>query len=262
MFVDQRWIDLTPSLFDVRHHPGPGLERRVLEPRAAPDHAVRGTGSKRRGVRCGSSITPASIPIVRGSRCSRLRTRACDSRTSPWSRGCCERYARRLIEAGYRAHSRLVYGFAHTATGLALDQTTRRLYRRELMKAERRSAPEPPNPFEPAARDDFESWLRDPAGSSRCDAVPARRCTPTAPALQAEFRDLDGAGGRALLWWALTHGVKNGDVLPRLLEPETIDGVRTAPGVNVAGCMRPRAAWARRAVCSSRRSTRPPSRFR
>ena len=56
--------------------------------------------------------------------------------------------------------------------------------------------------------------------------------------LQVEFRDLDGAGGRGLLWWALTHGVKNGDVLPRLVEPETIDGVRTAPGVNVAGYMR------------------------
>ena len=236
MFVDQRWIDLAPSLFDV--------------------HIVRDAGwnvaywnlAQRPITRFGNRLEAAGRPLrffhYSGFDPDRPRLSLFQGENprvrleeQPVVAELCERYARRLIDAGYRAHSRLVYGFAHTSTGLALDQTARRLYRRELIKAERTGAPEPPNPFEPEARDDFESWLRDPAGAHGVTRYLRAVHTDHAQ-LQVEFRDLDGAGGRGLLWWALTHGVKNGDVMPRLVEPETIDGVRTAPGVNVAGYMR------------------------
>jgi glycosyltransferase involved in cell wall biosynthesis len=236
MFVDQRWVDLAPSLFDV--------------------HIVRDAGwnvaywnlAQRPITRFGNRLEAAGRPLrffhYSGFDPDRPRLSLFQGENprvrledQPVVAELCERYARRLIDAGYRAHSRLVYGFAHTSTGLALDQTARRLYRRELIKAERTGAPEPPNPFEPEARDDFESWLRDPAGAHGVTRYLRAVHTDHAQ-LQVEFRDLDGAGGRGLLWWALTHGVKNGDVLPRLVEPETIDGVRTAPGVNVAGYMR------------------------
>ncbi len=236
MFVDQRWIDLTPSLFDA--------------------HIMRDAGwnvaywnlAQRPITRFGNRLEAAGRPLrffhYSGFDPDRPRLSLFHSENArvrledqPVVSELCERYARRLIEAGYRAHSRIVYGFAHTSTGLALDQTARRLYRRELIKAERTGTPEPPNPFEPEARDDFESWLRDPAGAHGVTRY-LRAVHNDRPMLQVEFHDLDGVEGRSLQWWALTHGVKNGDVLPRLVEPESIDGVRMAPGVNVAGYMR------------------------
>jgi glycosyltransferase involved in cell wall biosynthesis len=236
MFVDQRWIDLTPSLFDVHIIRDPGWNvaywNLAQRPITRFGNRLEAAGRPLRFFHySGFDPDRPRLSLFQGEN-PRVRLEE-----QPVVAELCERYARRLIEAGYRAHSRLVYGFAHTATGLALDQTARRLYRRELIKAERTGTPEPPNPFEQQARDDFESWLRDPAGAHGVTRY-LRAVHADRPALQVEFRDLDGPGGRALLWWALTHGVKNGDVLPRLLEPETIDGVRTTPGVNVAGYMR------------------------
>lgn len=236
MFVDQRWIDLTPSLFDVHIVRDPGWNvaywNLAQRPITRFGNRLEAAGRPLRFFHySGFDPDRPRLSLFQGEN---PRVRLEDQ---PVVAELCERYARRLIDGGYRAHSRIVYGFAHTATGLALDQTARRLYRRELIKAERTGAPEPPNPFEPEARDDFESWLRDPVGGHGVTRY-LRAVHADRPALQVEFRDIDGPGGRALLWWALTHGVKNGDVLPRLVEPETIDGVRTAPGVNVAGYMR------------------------
>jgi glycosyltransferase involved in cell wall biosynthesis len=236
MFVDQRWIDLTPSLFDVHIVRDPGWNvaywNLAQRPITRFGNRLEAAGRPLRFFHySGFDPDRPRLSLFQGEN---PRVRLEDQ---PVVAELCEDYARRLIDAGYRAHSRLVYGFAHTSTGLALDQTSRRLYRRELIKAERTRAPEPPNPFEPEARDDFESWLRDPAGAHGVTRY-LRAVHADRPPLQVEFRDLDGPGGRALLWWALTHGVKNGDVLPRLVEPETIDGVRTAPGVNIAGYMR------------------------
>ena len=236
MFVDQRWIDLTPSLFDVHIVRDPGWNVAYWNLAQRP--------ITRFGTRLEAAGRPLRFFHYSGFDPDRPRLSLFQGENprvrledQPVVAELCESYERRLIEAGYRAHSRIVYGFAHTATGLALDQTARRLYRRELIRAERTGAAEPPNPFEPEARDDFEAWLRDPAGAHGVTRY-LRAVHADRPPLQVEFRDLDGPGGRALLWWALTHGVKNGDVLPRLVEPETIDGVRTAPGVNVAGYMR------------------------
>ena len=236
MFVDQRWVDLAPSLFDVYISRDPGW------------NVAYWNLAQRPITRFGSRLEAAGRPLrffhYSGFDPDRPRLSLFQGENPrvrledhPVVAEMCERYAKRLIDAGYRAHSRIVYRYAHTPGGLALDQTARRLYRRELVKAERSGSPPPPNPFGPGARDDFESWLRDPAGSHGVTRY-LRALHADRPALQVEYPDLDGIGGRAFLWWALTHGVKNGDVLPRLIEPETIDGVRRAPGVNVAGYLR------------------------
>jgi glycosyltransferase involved in cell wall biosynthesis len=236
MFVDQRWIDLTPSLFDVDIVRDPGWNvaywNLAQRPITRFGNRIEAAGRPLRFFHySGFDPDRPRLSLFQGEN---PRVRLEDQ---PVVAELCERYARRLIEAGYRAYSRVVYGFAHTSTGLSLDQTARRLYRRELVKAERTGAPEPPNPFEPEARDDFESWLRDPAGSHGVTRY-LRAVHTDRPMLQAEFRDIDGPDGRALVWWALTHGMKNGDVLPRLLEAESADGGPTIPGVNVAGYMR------------------------
>ena len=236
MFVDQRWIDLTPSLFDVHIVRDPGWNVAYWNLAQRPitwfGNRLEAAGRPLRFFHySGFDPDRPRLSLFQGEN---PRVRLEDQ---PVVSELCERYARRLIEAGYRAYSRLVYGFAHTLTGLPLDQTARRLYRRELIRAERTGVPEPPNPFEHGARDDFESWLRDPAGAHGVTRY-LRAVHAESPALQTEFRDPDGPDGRALLWWALTHGMKNGDVLPRLLEPETAEGLRTEPGVNVAGYMR------------------------
>ena len=126
MFVDQRWIDLAPSLFDV--------------------HIVRDAGwnvaywnlAQRPITRFGNRLEAAGRPLrffhYSGFDPDRPRLSLFQGENprvrledQPVVAELCERYARRLIDAGYRAHSRLVYGFAHTSTGLALDQTARRL---------------------------------------------------------------------------------------------------------------------------------------
>jgi glycosyltransferase involved in cell wall biosynthesis len=236
MFVDQRWIDLAPSLFDVHIVRDPGWNvaywNLAQRPISRFGNRLEASGRPLRFFHySGFDPDRPRLSLFQGEN-PRVRLEQ-----QPVVSELCERYAKRLIDAGYRAHSRLLYGYGQTANGLALDQTSRRLYRRELVRAERTGVPEPPNPFGPDARDDFESWLRDPAGSHGVTRY-LRAVHAEQPALQVEYPDLDGIGGRAFLWWAITHGVKNGDVLPRLIEPETLDGVRQAPGVNIAGYMR------------------------
>lgn len=233
MFVDQRWVDLAPGLFDVSICRDPGWNvaywNLAQRPITRFGNRLEAAGRPLRFFHySGFDPDRPRLSLFQGEN---PRVRLDDH---PVVAELCERYAKRLIDAGYRAHSRIVYRYAHTPGGLALDHTARRLYRRELVAAERSGSPPPPNPFGPGARDDFESWLRDPAGSHGVTRY-LRALHTDRPALRVEYPDLDGIGGRAFLWWALTHGVKNGDVVPRLIE--SVGGVRRA-GVNVAGYLR------------------------
>jgi glycosyltransferase involved in cell wall biosynthesis len=235
MFVDQRWVDLAPGLFDVHILRDPGWNVAYWNLAQRP--------ISRFGTRYETAGRPLRFFHYSGFDPDRSRLSLFQGENprvrlndQPLVAELCERYANRLIDAGFRGYSRIVYGFAHTADGLALDETVRRLYRSELVAAERGGGTEPPDPFGVDARD-FESWLRDPTGAHGMNryllALHKQR-----PLLQTEFPDVEGHGGRVFVGWALDHGVKNGDVLPRLLPPEPLGGARTALGVNVAGYMR------------------------
>lgn len=235
MFVDQRWVDLAPSYFGV--------------------HILRGAGWNvaywnlpvRRLTRDGSGYLVADEPLrffhYSGYDPDRPDLLSCYETDPPRTRlddhpvlaELCDRYGEQLVTAGYRAYTKVPYGYAGTANGLPLDRYARRLYRRELLRAEASGEREPPDPFEPRGARAFEAWLRDPADAHRVTRY-LRAIYDERADLQASFPDLSGPDARFFMDWARVRARFEPNVAPELVALAT-ERLRGADdhGVNVAG---------------------------
>lgn len=242
-FVDQRWVDYVPSLFEhavlrdqacnVAHW---NLETRRFE---IVDRSYRVDGRPLRFFHF-SGYDPKRPELL--SKFLGPEPRILLS-AHPALRQICMEYAERLFAAGYRVARLQDYRFDLLPSGIRLTPTMRRLYARELGRAEERDEAEPPNPFEDGEAA-FLEWLNEPEhapapGVTRfLGALHAER-----PAVRAAFPDVRWIDRERYLEWALTKGRIEERIPPELLPhpPETI--AETADeavpgGVNVAGYLR------------------------
>lgn len=81
----------------------------------------------------------------------------------------CSEYRDELLETRDITGPALPYGWADAFPGIPLFRGLRRMYRAEVLNADRLGAPLPPSPFSPGGAARFRRWLLSiPAGSIRC----------------------------------------------------------------------------------------------
>jgi glycosyltransferase involved in cell wall biosynthesis len=163
-FVDQRWVDFVPVLFEhyVLRDPTCNVAYWNLHER---DVVRRDDGYE---------VDGRPLRFFHFSGFDPRRPRELSTHLGRWARvrltdnpaltRLCADYAARLLELGYREDRELSYRFDTAADGTAIDARMRRLYREALEQSERGGIPEPPDPFDSARGDDFMAWLNEPVG--------------------------------------------------------------------------------------------------
>ncbi|HYZ93853.1 MAG TPA: glycosyltransferase family 4 protein [Actinomycetota bacterium] len=238
MFVDQRWVDLAPSYFNVHILRGDGwnvaywnLPMRNL---TRAGSVVESNGEPLRFFHY-SGFDPEQPDVLSRFESDPPRTWLGEQ---PVLAELCARYAEQLLLNGHRAYSKLPYGFARSARGLPLDRYARRLYRRELLAAEAGKGPPPPDPFDARGARAYEDWLRAPAAAHRVTRY-LRALWDERADLRASFRDLEGPDARFYMDWARTLARFEPNVEAELVALETHKRHELhVPGVNVAGYVR------------------------
>jgi glycosyltransferase involved in cell wall biosynthesis/GT2 family glycosyltransferase len=243
LFVDQRWIDFAPALFEPGILKDPGynvaywnLPHRVL---TRDGDRILVNGRPLRFFHYSGFSSRAPHLLSKHQHAS-LRIRLSEK---PLLAELCERYAAALEEAGLAGCRALPYGFAATAGGLPLDARARKALRRTYLEDEAGGrAPSFPNPFSPAGAADVVQRLMRP--SPHAPGVPAYlgEIWSERADLRLAFPRIESADAERFLDWVRTQGVREHDIPPQLIPPHTPE-VRTAaasgrkltPGVNVYG---------------------------
>ena len=234
LFVDQRWIDFAPALFEPGILKDPGynvaywnLPHRVLT--RDGDHILNRilnrildrifvNGRPLRFFHY-SGFSPRAPHLLSKHQHSLLRVRLSDT---PLLTELCERYAAALEEAGYADCCALPYGFATTAGGLPLDARARKVLRRTYLEDEAcERAPSFPNPFSPAGADDVVQRLLRP--SPHAPGVPAwlGEIWSERADLRIAFPRIESVDAERFLDWVRTQGVREHDIPPQLIPPST-----------------------------------------
>lgn len=161
----------------------------------------------------------------------------------------CAEYAAEVMAAGYAEMADLAYGWGELANGVRCDRVMRRLYREELVAAERTGAPPPPDPYTREGAVAFIAWLNQPAPARVRPEITRylHGLWASRPDLQSSFRDLAGRDAESFLDWVRHHGRREMGIPAALIPPvgphpsarrfaRSDDGPR--PGYNVAGYLR------------------------
>lgn len=240
-FVDQRWVDFVPGLFDhvIVRDPQYNVAYWNLHGRTL---AWTGAGYEVNGRPLAFYHFSGYSPFARHllSKHQGDRPRILLSEHPDLSR-LCEQYAERLLRNGATAVSGPEYGFDRMADGTPIDETMRKLYRDWLEQAEySEAAPAelPPDPFERAGAAKLITWLNE---APRAAGDPGRLTCYLATLyasrtdLQAAFPDPQWADRDRFMDWVVDESL-NG-VIPALLvrDPAPRDGEATSGGPPVAG---------------------------
>jgi glycosyltransferase involved in cell wall biosynthesis len=165
LFVDQRWIDFVPALFEhyVLRDPTINVAYWNLH-----DRDLRWSGKRYevngRPLRFFhfSGFDPRS-PGVLSARMGMIpRIRFSDH---PNVARLCAEYTTVLAHHGFRPTDDWSYRFDVLPDGRRIDRQLRALFRGALLVADEGRAPFPPDPFEPASQDAFVRWLGHRNGS-------------------------------------------------------------------------------------------------
>jgi hypothetical protein len=145
----------------------------------------------------------------------------------PWSRqrvegptrGLAEKYADRLLSAGYDQQMASPNGYSRLVDGSAVDSVMRFVYRHALIASENDGSAEPPNPFFPGEEWAFLAWLSEscdpdePLLSRYLYGLWAGRAD-----LQAVFPHLPGADTARYLDWVRGEPA-NATAIPARFQP-------------------------------------------
>ncbi|HEY2830573.1 MAG TPA: glycosyltransferase family 2 protein, partial [Thermoanaerobaculia bacterium] len=236
LFVDQRWIDFAPALFDafILRDPGYNVAYWNLPNRALTQEGERlfVDGRPLRFFHF-SGFSPLAPHLLSKHQ---HESRRVDSDEMPLVGEICSRYAAALEEAGFGTYSSSpAYGFSRTAAGLPLDVWTRHVLRRTYLADEASGPACFPNPFAAdGAKDVMERLLRPAPDAPQISGWLAELWAARAD-LRAAFPHIDSADAERFLDWVRTQGVREHDI-PSELVPQPPRGPATlTPGVNVYG---------------------------
>jgi glycosyltransferase involved in cell wall biosynthesis/SAM-dependent methyltransferase len=203
LFVDQRWVDLVPALFDhfVLLDPASNVAywnlhgRRLTwgrgryEVNEVPLRFFHFSGFK--------PDTPHILSHHMGTRPRILLS------DYPDVARLCDEYAQQVLSRGYGRGENGQYAFDRLPGGVSIDGSMRRLFREELLESERGGRSTPPDPFDPTAAASFIEWLRAPARNGRRIDVSryAYALYMERPDLQRAFPDVFGSDGPRYVQW-------------------------------------------------------------
>jgi glycosyltransferase involved in cell wall biosynthesis/2-polyprenyl-3-methyl-5-hydroxy-6-metoxy-1,4-benzoquinol methylase len=246
-FVDQRWTDFVPALFDhaVLRDPALNVAWWNLQQRDfrwLDDHyEVDGRPLKFFHYSGFDPRTPHLLSKHQGPRPAILLS------DEPDLARICRAYGERLMEAGFESFVAQPYGLDALRGGTPIDNRMRHLYREALLDHERLGTPEPPNPY--AAPEAFLEWLRespDRVGGGRRVSRYLRAVHAERAGLQRVFPDLRWADVDAFLEWVRSTG-RSEELIPYELvpdedpvtpEPDSRPERMPKPGINVVGYFR------------------------
>lgn len=234
LFVDQRWLDLVPALFDHGVVRDPGMdvaywnlfEREVIN----QDGEYRVNDGPLRFFHF-SGFSPEHPDRL--SQFAGERSRS-PLGGQPAVAAMCRTYVEALGESGYWETSVRPYGYGRTAAGLTLDSRMRRAYRAALVQAEIGGGEVPDHPFDGPGATAFLAWLQtalDPHSRWPISRY-LRDLHAGSPELQGRFPDIDGEGRLAFLEWAQGEGAATAEI-PEALLPELAD--RAGEGLEQPG---------------------------
>jgi glycosyltransferase involved in cell wall biosynthesis/2-polyprenyl-3-methyl-5-hydroxy-6-metoxy-1,4-benzoquinol methylase len=245
LFTDQRWIDLAPGYFP--HHilldPGYNVAYWNLDQRDLTVDADRNVSVNGRPLRFFhfSGYRPEK-PWLLSKHCPQ------DARVVlseyPLLRELCDEYGERLVKAGMEAAAATPYRFNELFDHVAVTPAIRRVYRAEVLEADRRGGVDyPPPAFGIGSNESFVAWLTGPAeAGSRVSRV-LYGIWKMRPDLQAVYPNPLGSDEYGFLLWGANSAVSEGWLPPELapnelevtLEHPAEIPVRDEPGVNLAG---------------------------
>jgi glycosyltransferase involved in cell wall biosynthesis len=257
-FVDQRWVDFVPAMFESTIVRDPrfnvaywNLHEREVE--WTGDHyEVEG---RPLGFFHFSGYSPQARHVLSRHQIERPRILLSDH---PPLRKLFGEYGDALEASGLGVEPVPEYGLNKAKNGVPLDSYVRRLYLEQLLEWEagERDGPPPPDPFEPQGAGDLVEWLNSIApstvGPSRLTYYQATLYAFT-PELQTKFPEPQGADFASFMQW-LGDEARKGRIDRRLVltpsttEPDTeraLSGVPDTwevgavgePGLTIAGYM-------------------------
>jgi glycosyltransferase involved in cell wall biosynthesis len=244
-FVDQRWADFVPGVFDhyILRNPAWNvawwnLGRRSLRENSngyqvdgEPLAFFHYSGFDPRKPHLLSKFQGDQPPILLSEEPAIARI--------------CGEYASKLFAAEFDVFSRQPYAFDTFGPGIRLDLRMRRLYRSALVESEEDGTPEPPNPFDDEGSA-FIEWLREPDDTIGGAATISRYLQKVRfdePALLQRFYDLRWISAEEYLEWVRLYGWRVSRIPHELRPPRTErrdedEPQRLEPGVNVVGYLR------------------------
>jgi glycosyltransferase involved in cell wall biosynthesis len=215
LFVDQRWVDFVPALFDhvVTRDTSCNVAYWNLSHRelVLRDGRWEVDGNPLRFFHY-SGFSPDRMHMLSAHMGSAPRILPGDA---PDLRQLCDTYADRLRVHGYGADADESYRFDALPNGLAIDSRVRRDIRQAMVTAERDGEPAAPDPF--GEVEQFLDWLGDPvghAGLPRYLAALYRRRGD----LRHAYPDPAGSDRSGYLDWAATVGREQADIPRAALE--------------------------------------------
>ncbi len=161
-FVDQRWVDFVPGMFDcaIVRDPEYNIAYWNLATRE-----FRWTGQR-------YEVDGRPLAFFHFSGYSpnapyRLsKHQGDDPRTlmseHPDVARICDEYGTLLVERGYTDHHNIDYGFSRMADGSPIDEVIRILYRQWVKDSDEEASVPPPDPFDPGQLDDLIALLNQP----------------------------------------------------------------------------------------------------
>ena len=200
-FVDQRWVDFVPGLFDVHILRDPSYNVAWWN-LANRDLVSTGTGYEVNGNVLHffhfSGFSPDDPHVL--SKHQGPSPPVLLSENTALARICAQ-YAARLVAAGYRETSLQPYGLGRLPNGVPLDRRMRHLYRGKLVAAEAGEADDPPSLFDPLYADQFIDWLNEPA-----DGVPLSRYLAALYSDRPDVQEVYPNPAQGFPEWVRAHG--------------------------------------------------------
>jgi glycosyltransferase involved in cell wall biosynthesis len=242
-FVDQRWVDFVPALFEhtLLRDPGCNVAHWNLETRRFErlDGEYRVDGRPLRFFHF-SGFNPEKPYLL--SKFLGPEPRILLS-SHPALREICAAYAEKLFGAGFREAKALPYAYDRLANGVTVSPRMRKLFRQALVNAERHSGEEPPDAFTAEGANRFIEFLNEPVHPSApwFTRFLADLYTERAD-LREVFPDPRWVDGDRFLEWAWTFGRQEEQIPVELLPPVGEPPPEPPPpvngGVNVVGYFR------------------------
>jgi glycosyltransferase involved in cell wall biosynthesis len=231
-FVDQRWVDFVPGIFDCNILRDPtynvaywNLDHRDLTFNGQ-NYEVDGSPLKFFHFSGYSPDAPHLLSKHQTAEDPRILLSE-----RPVVRRICDQYGALLIASGFGIDDRHPYGLDYMANGVKFDPIIREIYRRWLAEADRGAGPPPPDPFEP---DGAEAMLRllnqPPGGPDDPGQLTIYQATLFArrPDLHHEFHDPQGHN-RQRFFEYLQASVAEGQIHQALALPPQSLGSDSSP---------------------------------